>query len=82
MASLDLPAIDSSLVQILIGMDLSDTKQTIQVVRPADDEEGPAAHWTLFGWDGEGKIPRSLVKGPSKKRSVNLSSTQHDLFLN
>lgn len=74
LASLDLPAIDSSKVEILLGMDVTAAQNTIQVIEPPAGEEGPTAHRTPFGFSIVGKIPKSLVTGPSIKGSVNLQS--------
>ncbi|KAI9550515.1 hypothetical protein GHT06_005391 [Daphnia sinensis] len=61
LAGLELPPIDSDQVELLIGMDLSTTHQTNQIIGPIEGKDGPAAHHTL-------------VVGPSNKKNVNLQS--------
>jgi hypothetical protein len=75
LATLDLPAIDSEKVEILIGMDLSTAHQTTQIIEPIEGEKGPTAHRNRFGWAVAGSIPQSLVVGPSNRKSINLQST-------
>nr|CAH0105425.1 unnamed protein product [Daphnia galeata] len=74
-SALDLPAIDSEKVEILIGMDLSTAHQTTQIIEPIEGEKGPTAHCTRFGWAVAGRIPQSLVVGPSNRKNINLQST-------
>ncbi|XP_045023712.1 uncharacterized protein LOC123468115 [Daphnia magna] len=76
LACLQLPAIDSTKVELLIGMDLPSAHQTLRVITPLANEDGPSAHETCFGYAVVGKIPRSLVSGPSLKIDVNLGSTE------
>jgi hypothetical protein len=76
LANLHLPAIDSTKVELLIGMDLPLAHQTLRIVTPIDDGDGPSAHETCFGYAVVGKIPRSLVCGPSHKVDVNLESIE------
>ncbi|XP_045023699.1 uncharacterized protein LOC116925000 [Daphnia magna] len=76
LSGLELPSIDSSKVEVLIGMDFPSAHRTLRVALPIEGEDGPTAHQTCFGWAVVGKIPRCLVTGPSKKRSVNLGYVQ------
>jgi hypothetical protein len=57
LSTLDLPSIDSSKVEVLIGMDFPSAHQTLQIAVPIEGEDGPTAHQTCFGWAVVGKIP-------------------------
>ena len=77
LADINLPAIDSSQVGVLIGADqLSAHIQ--RAIRKSIEDDGPTAILTQFGWSVVGKIPNFLVAGPSKKLCVNIHSVSHD----
>lgn len=77
LADLNLPAIDSSQVGVLIGADqLSAHIQ--KEIRESIEDGGPTAILTQFGWSVVGKIPNFLVAGPSKKLCINIQSVSHD----
>ncbi|XP_032785664.2 uncharacterized protein LOC116923312 [Daphnia magna] len=81
LADIDLPAIDSSKVEILVGMDMLPALRTLNTAAPNDGETGPTALQTCFGWAVVGKIPLCLVAGPSNKSSVNLGFVRQEPFL-
>ncbi|XP_032785728.1 uncharacterized protein LOC116923389 [Daphnia magna] len=66
LSGLELPSIDSSKVEVLIGMDFPSADHTLQVALPIEGEDGPTAHQTCFSWAVVGKIPRCLVTGPTQ----------------
>jgi len=72
LASLDIPALDSSLVEILIGMDQVYAHTTFGLSEPNSDSVGPTAIKTAFGWTVVGRIPPALVSGPSTKKRISL----------
>ena len=74
LAQLDLPAIDSSSVEILLGMDVAAAHQTLHMLEPLAGEDGPTVHRTRFGLAVVGRIPKSLVTGPTTKRAIHLQS--------
>jgi hypothetical protein len=74
LAQLDLPAVDSSSVEILLGMDVAAAHITLQVFEPLAGEDGPTVYRTRFGLAVVGKIPKSLVTGPTARSAVNLQS--------
>ncbi|XP_032799385.2 uncharacterized protein LOC116936346 [Daphnia magna] len=74
LAQLDLPALDSSSVEILLGMDVAAAHQTLQMLEPLAGEDGPTVYRTRFGLAVVGRIPKSLVTGPTTRRTVNLQS--------
>nr|CAH0099268.1 unnamed protein product [Daphnia galeata] len=77
LADINLPAIDSSQVGVLIGADqLSAPIQ--RAIRKSIEDDGPTAILTQFGWSVVGKIPNFLVSGPSKKLCINIHSVSHD----
>ncbi len=77
LADLNLPAIDSSQVGVLIGADqLSAHIQ--KEIRESIEDDGPTAILTQFGWSVVGKIPNFLVAGPSKKLYINIHSVSQD----
>jgi hypothetical protein len=76
-ADINLPAIDSSQVGVLIGADqLSAHIQ--KEIRKSIEDDGPTAILTQFGWSVVGKIPNFLVSGPNKKLCINIHSFSHD----
>jgi len=78
LAGIDLPAVDTSLVEILNGMDQVAAHVSLGI---AIEEGCPTAVKTPFGWTGVGRIPASLVSGPTSKVDVNLQSILEEISL-
>jgi len=57
---LDLPAIDSSLVTVLIGRDVRDANDILKYAKPPSGVDAPEAILTHFGWCVIGPVPDRL----------------------
>ena len=55
-------------------MDVAAAHQTLQMLEPLAGEDGPTVYRTRFGLAVVGRIPKSLVTGPTTRRAVNLQS--------
>ena len=69
--NVNLPPLDTSSVEILIGIDHLSAHERLGIAEPTSGENGPTAIKTPFGWTIVGKIPAALVDGPSNKKSIN-----------
>jgi hypothetical protein len=78
---LDLPPVDTLLVEILVGMDQVCSHMYLDIRKPDVGELGPIAVQTLFGWAVVGRIPAALVAGPRNKRNINTQSISEDVSL-
>lgn len=78
---LELQKTDSSLVEILIGMDQLSAHPIQNIREPVDGESGPTAIQTIFGWTIVGRIPAFLTNGPSSKHKVNINSISEEVSL-
>jgi hypothetical protein len=79
LADIDLPAIDSSKVKILVGMGLLPTLRMLNTAANKDGETGLSALQTCFGWAVVGKI--RCVAEPSNKSCVNLGFVRQEPVL-
>ncbi|XP_046651040.1 uncharacterized protein LOC124342113 [Daphnia pulicaria] len=79
LSDLNLPPIDSSKVELLIGIDIVDAHEILDSRISSHNE--PRPNLTVFGWAVVGKIPPSLIRGPSAKRSVNVNGISPTLQL-
>ena len=73
---LELPTTNSSLVEILIGMDVDTAHVQLDSRTPVEENQGPRAVLTPFGWIVTGKVPSSILQGPSPRRSVHFGNAQ------
>lgn len=74
--NLELPVTNSSLVEILIGMDIDVAHVQLGSQKPTDGFEGPRAVLTPFGWIVVGKVSSCLLQGPSRRRSIHFGTSQ------
>lgn len=58
---LDLPAIDTSQVSILIGRDVRDAHDILKYAKPPEGCDAPEANLTHFGWCVVGPVPGRLL---------------------
>ena len=73
---LELPTTNSSLVEILIGMDVDTAHVQLDSRTPVEENQGPRAVLTPFRWIVTGKVPSSILQGPSPRRSVHFGTAQ------
>ena len=78
LAHINLPAVDSSQVELLIGMDQVAAHASLDV---ASEDGCPSAIKTPFGWAVVGRIPTSLVTGPTSKADVHIQSVSEEISL-
>ena len=73
---LELPTTNSSLVENLIGRDVDTAHVQLDSRTPVEENQGPRAVLTPFGWIVTGKVPSSILQGPSPRRSVHFGNAQ------
>nr|CAH0113061.1 unnamed protein product [Daphnia galeata] len=73
---LELPTTNSSLLEILIGMDVDTAHVQLDSHTPVEESQGPRAVLTPFGWIVTGKVPSSILQGPSPRRSIHFGTAQ------
>ena len=75
LADLELPAIDSGKVNVLIGQDVEGAHSRL-AVRKSSLKGMPRAELTHFGWIVVGRIPAEILRGPSEKMSLTCRSVE------
>ena len=58
---LDLPAIDTTCLGILIGMDIPEAHEYSRIAKPPPGAKGPIAIKSPFGWTVGGHVPKTVV---------------------
>ena len=58
---LDLPAIDTTCLGILIGMDIPEAHEYSRTAKPPPGAKGPIAIKSPFGWTVGGHVPKTVV---------------------
>ena len=72
---LDLPAADSDKVTILIGMDVQEAHVITEIKKPHNNQDGPWAVRTPFGWMVRGPVPLKVTSKLPVNLRINLIKT-------
>ena len=75
LANMEIPAVDSSLVTVLLGQDVPEVHETLGVRKPQPGHQGPIAIKTLFGWCVVGKLSDAEVSVHYVNKFVNHIAT-------